>query len=175
MTTFELGGAERLDEVRELWLQLHHHHRRVAVAQPLVADDELSWKRRRALYLERLRGGEDFLALARDGSSLVGYAMVTIELGPDDTFPLGDRYAEVYSMSVAEDARGRGIGTQLLDFVERELVARGIHDLKIAVMVGNADALRFYERRGMAAAELVLYRFGSSADQDSATSSTSSR
>jgi ribosomal protein S18 acetylase RimI-like enzyme len=124
MTTFELCGAERVDDVRELWLQLHHHHQRVSAAQPLVDDDELSWQRRRALYLDRLRGGEDFLALAVEGASPVGYAMVTIEPGPDDTFPVGERYAEVYSLSVAEHARGHGIGTQLLDFVDRELAAR---------------------------------------------------
>jgi hypothetical protein len=30
----------------------------------------------------------------------------------------------------------------------------------VAVMAGNAEARRFYERRGLREAELVLYRFG---------------
>ena len=54
--------------------------------------------------------------------------------------------------------RGRGIGTQLLDFVDRELASRSIEGLKIAVMVGNDDAQRLYERRGLRPAEIVLYR-----------------
>jgi ribosomal protein S18 acetylase RimI-like enzyme len=154
----ELAGPERVDEVRELWLALHHHHHAVVWSLPLVEDDELSWQRRRALYLERLRPGNGFLTLAVDEQSVVGYALVCIERDPDDTFPVGDRYAEVYSLSVAPQLRGRGIGTRLLDFVDRELARRSIHDVKVAVMVGNADAQRLYERRGLRPAEVVLYR-----------------
>jgi ribosomal protein S18 acetylase RimI-like enzyme len=158
--TIELCGADRVELVRELWLALHHHHQRVASFQPLVADDEQSWASRRELYLGRLVDESGFLAVTFDGSSrlVVGYAAVMIETGPDDTFPLGERYAELYSLAVAEQSRGRGIGTQLLDFVDRELDARGISALKVGVMLGNEDALRFYERRGLRAAELVLYR-----------------
>jgi ribosomal protein S18 acetylase RimI-like enzyme len=85
---------------------------------------------------------------------------VCIENGPDDTYPVGQRYAELYSLSVAPQLRGRGIGTRLLDFVDDELARRSIEDLKVAVMVGNTDAERLYERRGLRLAELVLYRFG---------------
>jgi ribosomal protein S18 acetylase RimI-like enzyme len=156
----ELAGIERLDEVRERWLELHHHHQAVVSAVPLVDDDERSWERRRELYAERLRAGTAFLVLATEAEAVVGYAFVCIEDGPDDTFPVGDRYAELYSLSVARALRRRGIGTQLLDFVDQELARRSIHDLAVSVMVGNADAQRLYERRGLRPAETVLYRFG---------------
>ena len=156
----ELAGSERLDEVRELWLELHHHHQDVVTTVPLVKDDERSWERRRELYAGRLRAGTGFLVLASEAEAVVGYALVCIEEGPDDTFPVGDRYAELYSLSVAPARRGRGIGTQLLDFVDQELARRSIHDLAVSVMVGNADAQRLYERRGLRPAEVVLYRFG---------------
>jgi ribosomal protein S18 acetylase RimI-like enzyme len=158
--TIELCGPEQIELVRELWLTLHHHHQRVATFQPLVADDSLSWTSRRALYLARLVDGSGFLAVAfgGPGREVVGYAVVMLEAGPDDTFPLGERYAELYSVAVAEQWRGHGIGTQLLDFVDRELGSRCISALKVGVMLGNADALRFYERRGLRAAEIVLYR-----------------
>ena len=96
-----LAGVERVDEVRDLWLALHHHHRAVVGPLPLIEHDEVSWQRRRALYVERLGSGSGFLALATEGEAVVGYALVCIEEGPDDTFPLGDRYAELYSLSVA--------------------------------------------------------------------------
>jgi ribosomal protein S18 acetylase RimI-like enzyme len=118
------------------------------------------------VYLDRLRPESGFLALAIEGDAVVGYAFVCIEHGPDDTFPVGDRYAELYSLSVAPDRRGRGIGTQLLDFVDRELARRSVRDLKVAVMAGNTDARRFYERRGLGLGELVLYRFGSDGVQN---------
>jgi len=160
MTEVELADIDRLDEVRELWLALHHHHRAVVGPLPLVKDDELSWQRRRALYVDRLSSGGGFLVLASEQGSVIGYAVVCLESGPDDTFPVGERYAELYSLSVSPDLRGRGIGTRLLDFVDEELARRSIEDLKVAVMVANEDAQRLYERRGLRPAEVVLYRFG---------------
>ena len=147
--------------MRPLWLELHHHHRAVAGELPLIDDDELSGQRRRALYLKRLTSADGFLVLARQGASaVVGYAFVCIEQGLDDTFPVADRFAEVYSLSVSAALRGRGIGTALLDFVDEELARRGIVDVRIAVMVGNRGARRLYERRGLMAGETMLYRFG---------------
>jgi GNAT superfamily N-acetyltransferase len=156
----ELVGTDRIDEVRDLWLELHRHHRAVVRTVPLLDDDELSWRRRRALYLDRLSSRTAFVALAVVDDAAVGYAFVCIEEGPDDTFPVGDRYAELYSLSVTERLRGHGIGTQLLEFVDGELARRSIHDLKVAVMAANADALRLYERRGLVPVEVVLYRVG---------------
>lgn len=161
MTRVELADAERLDEVRDLWLALHRHHRAVVGEFPLVEDDEKSWQLRRALYVDRLSSEAGFLVLAVDQDVVVGYALVCIEEGPDDTFPVGERYAELYSLSVHPHLRGRGIGTRLLDLVDDELARRSIEDLKVAVMVANEDARRLYEHRGLRPAELVLYRFGS--------------
>ena len=157
--SIELADAADLEKVRDLWLALHHHHQQVVTSVPLVDDDELSWEHRRALYQERLAAGRGFLVLATMAEELVGYGFVCIEDGPDDTFPVADRYAEVYSLSVAPSVRGLGIGTQLLDFIEQELAGRGVADLKIAVMEGNEGARRLYERRGLRPAETVLYRF----------------
>jgi ribosomal protein S18 acetylase RimI-like enzyme len=160
MLTVELAGPERVEDLRTLWLALHHHERTVAPDIPLVADDELSWQRRRALYLRWLKPEEGFLVIARFGHEIVGYAFVHLDQGFDDTFPLGERYGELYSLSVAPARRGQGIGTELLDFVDAELTSRGITDLAVAVMVGNTDAQRLYERRGLRPAEIMLYRFG---------------
>ncbi len=160
MTRLELAGTERVDDLSALWLALHHHHRVAVGTLPLVEDEELSWERRRSLYLDRLGSGNGFLVVAVEDNDVVSYALVCIENGPDDPYPVGQRYAELYSLSVAPQLRGRGIGTRLLDFVDEELARRSIEDLKVAVMVGNTDAERLYERRGLRRAELVLYRFG---------------
>jgi ribosomal protein S18 acetylase RimI-like enzyme len=160
-TTIGLAGPDRLDELRELFLAMHHHHQQVATLQPLVADDEISWQRRRKRYLNWLMADDEaFLVIADSGSTPVGYAMVHLVRGPDDTWPLADRYADIYSLSVASDARNQGLGTRLLDYIDAELSRRGITDVLLAVMVGNDDAQRLYERRGFRPAETVLYRFG---------------
>ena len=154
-----LAGEEQVDDLRELWLALHRHHRLTAALQPLVADDETSWQRRRATYLAWLNAGQALLLIATIDEQPVGYAMVHLLHGPDDTWPLGERYAELYSLSVAAGFRGQGVGGRLMDRVDQELGRLGIRDLQVAVMVGNREAQRFYQRRGLRPGEVVLYRF----------------
>jgi ribosomal protein S18 acetylase RimI-like enzyme len=151
--------AADVERLRELWLALHHQHRAVSPV-PLVQDDEASWQARRALYSEWLGSDSGFGLLAARGVRPLGYAFCCLLDGPDDTFPVGRRYGDLYSLSVAEGERGRGIGTRLLDAVDAELERRGVHDLRISVIAGNERARQLYERRGLALAELVLFRFG---------------
>jgi ribosomal protein S18 acetylase RimI-like enzyme len=152
--------ATRLDLLRDLWLALHRHHREIG-SRPLVDDDESSWKRRQATYLAWLSEGSGLILGAERDDVLVGYVTVHLHDGPDDTFPLGKRWAEIYSLSVAPDARGGGIGRRLLDAVDERLAEIGIVDTAVAAMVENGSARALYERRGFLAREIVLYRFGS--------------
>jgi ribosomal protein S18 acetylase RimI-like enzyme len=149
----------RLDELEPLWLALHRHHRAVADLE-VLGDDALSWQRRRAWYASMLAGGHDFALVARSGGEPVGYAFVHIRPGDDDTWPVGSHMAELVSLAVAPQRRGRGVGTALMDAVDAELDLRGVADLEVAVMAGNDGARRFYERRGLRLGELLLYRFG---------------
>jgi ribosomal protein S18 acetylase RimI-like enzyme len=152
-----LAGPERIDELGPLWLQLHHHHERVSRVQPFV-DDEASWAARRRGYVDILAHG-GFIVVAEAEDGLVGYALVKIhDDGPDDSWAIEDRFGEVWTLVVDERARGRGIGSALLDAVDEELAHRGIHDLMIGVMEGNDDARRLYERRGLVPGWMQLYR-----------------
>ena len=156
MATILLAGPDRLDELRPLWLELHHHHASVSRVQPFV-DDETSWAARRRSYVETFEQG-GFALVAEDDGGLAGYAMVRIHEGPDDSWALEHRYGEVWTVLVTERARGQGLGSALLDAVDAELERRGIRDLMIGVMEGNDGARRLYERRGLVPGWLQLYR-----------------
>ena len=158
------AGVEAVDDLRPLFLALHRHHRSL-VELPLVADDE-AWRARRATYLEWFDEGRALLFVARAQDTPVGYALVVWHEGADDTFPLAPRYAELYTLSVAEEVRGAGVGGRLLDAVDDALADEGEPALVIAVMAGNADALRFYARRGVVPGEVLLYRFPRRAGED---------
>jgi ribosomal protein S18 acetylase RimI-like enzyme len=156
-----LVRPDELDVLEPLWLALHRHHRTVIAEDLLVADDAVSWRRRRARYRGWLEDGTGLVLVAEDDGVPVGYAVAHVEEGEeDDTFALGEAHAELYSLSVAPDARGAGIGGTLFGEVERRLAAAGIVDLMVAVMAGNDAARRFYERRGLRPAETVLLRLG---------------
>ena len=149
--------AERVGELRELWIALHRAHG-INAAVPLQPDEELSWRVRRRDYLDWLGAGTAFLIAAERSSQLVGYALTRIHEGEQDSFDLGARHAEVYSLSVAPGERGHGIGGLLLDAVDGELERRGIAKLTIAVMAWNEGARRLYERRGFVPGEIVMIR-----------------
>jgi ribosomal protein S18 acetylase RimI-like enzyme len=151
--------VDRLDELHDLWLALHRHHAHIG-SRPLASDEAAAWALRRAQYEEWLRAEDGFVLLAARAGLAVGYAVVHLQRGPDDTFPLGDRWAEIYSLSVVPEARGEGIGGRLLDAIDERLATLGIGDVVVAAMVENEDALRLYERRGFVRREVVLYRFG---------------
>ena len=155
----EVAGIDRISEVEPLYRDLHRHHRAVATSA-LVTDEDLSWSRRAEWYREILANGAGFLVIARREGAPVGYAMVEIHSGPDDTWPIGDAYGEVQSLAVAPSERGGGLGGRLMDAVDAELARLGVHDLAVGVLAGNEDAIRFYERRGLRPGELQMWRFG---------------
>jgi ribosomal protein S18 acetylase RimI-like enzyme len=157
----ELRGVDELSLLEPLWIELHRHHRRLLPEGAIVADDSLSWERRRADYRRWLAADEALILVAEGPSGVLGYAVTHLLDGStEDTYAVGDRYAELYSLSVAPAARSQGIGSMLVDAVEERLEAAGIDDLMVAVMTDNVDALRFYERRALRPTELVLWRFG---------------
>ncbi len=44
--------------------------------------------------------------------------------------------------------RGTGLGSELLDRLEKHLSELGVEDLILGALAGNADAIRLYQRRG---------------------------
>ena len=101
---------------------------------------------------------------------------VTLAVEPDgdalwsDTWQVGDRVAELETMYLVPEERGRGLGGLLLDTVEAELETRGIRDLAIGAVPGNTGALRFYERRGYRPAWTIVTRFAARAEREAGDS-----
>ena len=52
--SIERADAGDVDSLRELWLQLHHHHQEVGPQSGTFTDDESSWAVRSANYREWL-------------------------------------------------------------------------------------------------------------------------
>jgi ribosomal protein S18 acetylase RimI-like enzyme len=145
------AGAERIDDVEPLWHALHRHHRSVAghlaAVAPFRTDDE-SWARRRAFYERLFAKPDSFFLLAERGGRLVGYAAVSVG-GTEATLEVGPRVGSLESLSVLPEERGQGLGGRLMDAVYDELRRLGVEEITLAVMEGNDDAWRFYERLGL--------------------------
>ncbi|MGD9734673.1 MAG: GNAT family N-acetyltransferase [Solirubrobacterales bacterium] len=148
--------VKRLDEVESLWQAMYAHDAEVAErAREVVAFREASdaWPRRRREFERRMAAGEAWLLIAEREGTPVGFALFCIAEG-DWSFATDDRIGELEALSVVPELRRWGIGSLLMEEVERRLVARGVNHIGLAVVAGNADALRFYERWGMAPAHV---------------------
>ena len=153
------GSVSEIPQVRDAFLSLHEHHRRISAVM-LTEPDERAWSERVATYEQHFAAGCALLHLARIDGGCVGYAFTVLHPGSDDTFPLGAGYAELYTLAVVPGSRGLGIGSSLLDAVDAELRDRAIPNLTVAVMCANEAAIRLYRRRGLIPGELILYRIG---------------
>jgi GNAT superfamily N-acetyltransferase len=146
------ASAERLGDVASLWRAMHEYHAEVAgeareVTPIRPAED--SWRRRRADFERWMGAGNAWLLIAEREGSPVGFAFFRICDG-DWSFETGERMAELEALSVEPELRRWGIGSLLMEEVERRLAAAGVGFIGLAVIAGNEDALRFYERWGMA-------------------------
>ncbi|GAA0224315.1 hypothetical protein GCM10009539_06830 [Cryptosporangium japonicum] len=153
-----LGGAELVPAVEHLWKALHAHHQKGLPDLAYHAPD-VSWSVRSDEYREWLARPGSFVLVAYSGDVPVGYALVEVVDGPEDTWVTGDRIAHLQSLSIAPGWRGTGLGTALADRVDAELQARGVHDLMLDVVEGNTGAERFYERRGLRKVMTIYARF----------------
>ncbi len=100
-------------------------------------------------------GIEKFLKRNPDTSfvAVEGDAVVGIVLAGHD-----GRRGYVYHMSVAEDYREQGIGTQLMSHCEEALKREGINKAALLVFNRNEVGNAFWEKQGFTVREDVAYR-----------------
>jgi [ribosomal protein S18]-alanine N-acetyltransferase len=86
-------------------------------------------------------GSDSALVLAAvNATRLLGKAVVF--------FRRSSPIARLYSIAVADDARGLGLGKALLAAAENHARRRGSREMRLEVRKGNRAAIRLYERLG---------------------------
>ena len=108
----------------------------VALEQHCFTTDRLS-PRSFQWMISRAHGQ---LLVAEKDAGLLGYALVL--------FHRGTSLARLYSIAIAEHARGMGLGKQLLARIEACAVAHDCAYLRLEVRTDNPGALALYERTG---------------------------
>jgi ribosomal protein S18 acetylase RimI-like enzyme len=143
------ASAERLDEVKPLWFMLHRHH--VAVADKRrgpVRSDEDSWEIKRGWYAGWLEEG-GFLLLAEVDRKVAGYAVVRfVEPDPTPTWYMPPKKAEIEALAILPGVQRFGVGKLMIDAIKFVVHDHGVDMIGGAVIGGNDEAVRFYEREG---------------------------
>ena len=80
--------------------------------------------------------------VAREAGALKGHALLA--------FRAGSRVARLYSLAVAPNATGQGLGRALLKAAERQARARGAERLRLEVRADNQAAIHLYDQQGYA-------------------------
>ncbi|HFI0639520.1 TPA: GNAT family N-acetyltransferase [Streptococcus suis] len=76
------------------------------------------------------------------------------------TVDLSTSYNYLYGLAVDEDARGRGIGTNLVKLVINDLIERNSKDFQIAVEEENECAWKLYRKFGFKEQTQIVYLKG---------------
>lgn len=157
------GGVDDLDLLEPLWVAVHHRHCESMPELAPYVDDAETWRARRKLYEELLTKPDTLLLLALVDDEPIGYGLTRVmgvaDSWIEDTWKTGDRIGEIESLSVLPAYRGSGLGSELLEQLEAHLHERGVDDLILGALAGNADAIRLYERRGYRPTWLYLSKF----------------
>ena len=97
------------------------------------------------LFLERPELGFVWMAFDEDGAAgicVVCYAIST---------SMGSVVAKLDDVSVKQDRRGKGVGSDLLEQLKEQLRKESVTRIDVAVHKDNPEAHRFYEKLGFVA------------------------
>lgn len=108
------------------------------------------------------------IALAWLESTLVGFASVA-HVVHDASRQHPVRYGRIDDIVVAATARGLGVGTGLMSWIEQELVAAGVTRVFLESGINNTRAHALFQRRGYTITSVTMFK-----DLDSNDASRSS-
>jgi ribosomal-protein-alanine N-acetyltransferase len=95
-----------------------------------------SWTLRRVSELMRQR--ESLVVMARSGQELIGFALAQF----------GSESVRLALLGVATSHQRRGVGQQLIRWVEDSAVIAGLFTMRLEVRANNHSARRFYAALG---------------------------
>jgi ribosomal protein S18 acetylase RimI-like enzyme len=98
-------------------------------------------------------GASDFL-LATTNDEPIGCMQIAYRLSTWAALP----YAYIEDFYLAPKARGRGVGTKLLDYALQRAEGQGCEEIKLDVRTTNTAAQRLYARFGFSDAESLIWK-----------------
>lgn len=135
--------AADYEDLVDLWQELMAHHVRLDPRFALATDAD----DRFLSYLDTAAGRDDYrVRLALEDGQPVGFAVACVL--PNSPVYRARYVGYINDLCVTQTARGRGIGTDLVEDAVRWLRQEGADTVEVYVAHENHDALRFWKRVG---------------------------
>ena len=137
------AGRRDLEGIQSLWELLREDQAkgddRLA---PVIGASRLVSEHREAILADPRTG----FFVAEEQGELIGFLHAQID--PNDPIYAPERYGTIVDLFVTEPSRGRGVGSQLLEYCVEWLCSHNLAEFRVATPAGNEAARRFFEARG---------------------------
>jgi ribosomal protein S18 acetylase RimI-like enzyme len=111
-------------------------------------------------------GPESSIAIAEQDGVPIGYIWFEISARPENAFKPPQSFVYIHHISVAADARRRGVASAMLAYATGKAHAAGVDEVRLDTWVANVEAQRFFEARGFAPFIVMLRRPVSTSNLD---------
>ena len=131
----------KIDDAEKFW-QLQSELDKETKFMMLEPDEREKDIDRTKGMIESIRKANDFLFVAEESDVLIGF--ITAGRGTANRI----KHRAYVVMGIKEEFHGRGVGTKLLNELDRWALEQGIYRLELTVMTHNVKALALYEKCG---------------------------
>lgn len=109
--------------------------REIAAMSRLQVEHGLNWRWTAAKVRRQIEDRETMVLAASIDGVLQGFAIMKF----------GDMEAHLLLLAVEPKSRRRGIGTRLVQWLEKSCETAGMQNIRLEVRASNSHAIRFYE------------------------------
>lgn len=145
--TLEIRAALRsdLDSLVRLHAPLHQLF---VGSSPRLAKEAVDPLAVRDFFDDVLGGPESSIAVAEIERGVSGFIWFHLVKLPDRLFERASRHLYIIAISVAPDARRRGVGSALVQHAKAIALAEGADEILLDMYPANSSARRFYRHCG---------------------------
>ena len=139
------ASIEDLESLRELFVEENRFHAQLVPEHVRPTQDVLT----RVELEDFVSSPVQRIFVGDDGDDLLGAIIVKLKEQPADRWKAARRFGYVDELIVSANARGRGVGSQLMAAARDWLLSKGVRAMELHVWSANVDARQFYEALGM--------------------------
>ena len=137
------AGRRDLDAIQTLWQQLREQQGKDDLRlQPTAFAAQQAREHHEVVLADRRTA----FFVAEDQGEVIAFLHAQID--PNDPAYAPERFGTIVDLFVASACRGRGIGSQLLEFCKDWFRASNLGEYRLATPAGSVAAQRFFEQRG---------------------------